>query len=305
MKYNSDVPQNTQQGIYMENGSGGFLADLTFVGGNIGAYFGNQQFTTSHLVFVSSKTAAQVHWDWAWTMHDFVIEGCENGLVVTGGAGGSHSTGQSLGSLILSDTIIANTPNGIITSLHAENSTSFLLQNVGFFNVRTAVTDSIQKKTLLAGGLRGELGLRQNHQQEWRGHLRQWREYSRHESQRGVDRRQERQDEAEPVHSPQAQVPYRVSWQDYEREGPRSKGRRQNRRYSCFELYSLGSSQHFKHCLLSFWVYIAKDTLRVPMGSRIIGQAWSQIMGTGSNFEDEKKPRAMVQVGRPEDPRNH
>ncbi|KAH1474347.1 hypothetical protein KXX06_005921, partial [Aspergillus fumigatus] len=29
MLYNTDVPGNTQQGIYMENGSGGFLADLT------------------------------------------------------------------------------------------------------------------------------------------------------------------------------------------------------------------------------------------------------------------------------------
>ncbi|NAW01272.1 glycosyl hydrolase family 28-related protein, partial [Salmonella sp. hn-h4] len=29
-----------------------------------------------------------------------------------------------------------------------------------------------------------------------------------------------------------------------------------------------------------FGVYIVKDTLRVPMGSRIIGQVWSQIMGT-------------------------
>ncbi|RMJ21385.1 hypothetical protein PHISP_07749, partial [Aspergillus sp. HF37] len=36
MLYNSDVPDNTQQGIYMENGSGGFLADLTFVSGNFG-----------------------------------------------------------------------------------------------------------------------------------------------------------------------------------------------------------------------------------------------------------------------------
>ncbi|SPJ75732.1 uncharacterized protein FTOL_05463 [Fusarium torulosum] len=74
--YNSEVPSNTQQGIYMENGSGGFMADLTFVGGNFGAYFGNQQFTTSHLVFVNCNTAVQVHWDWAWTIHDYVIESC-------------------------------------------------------------------------------------------------------------------------------------------------------------------------------------------------------------------------------------
>lgn len=87
----------------MENGSGGFLADLTFVGGNFGqaslllaqnfpviltfcsAYFGNQQFTTSHLVFVNCNTALQVHWDWAWTMQDYIIESCVNGMIIVGG----------------------------------------------------------------------------------------------------------------------------------------------------------------------------------------------------------------------------
>ncbi|MAD87366.1 MAG: hypothetical protein CL912_30780 [Deltaproteobacteria bacterium] len=49
------------------------------------AYFGNQQFTTSQLVFVQCATALQVHWDWAWTMQDFIIESCQRGLVVVGG----------------------------------------------------------------------------------------------------------------------------------------------------------------------------------------------------------------------------
>jgi hypothetical protein len=43
----------------MENGSGGFLEDLTFVGGKFGAYFGNQQFTTSNLIFTNCDTAVQ------------------------------------------------------------------------------------------------------------------------------------------------------------------------------------------------------------------------------------------------------
>lgn len=30
------IDAHTTQGVYMENGSGGFLADLTFVGGNFG-----------------------------------------------------------------------------------------------------------------------------------------------------------------------------------------------------------------------------------------------------------------------------
>ncbi|RSL59951.1 hypothetical protein CEP54_007051 [Fusarium duplospermum] len=85
-------------------------------------------------------------------MQDFIIEGCGSGLVVTGGAGGAHSTGQSVGSIILMDSLIANTQNGIVTSLHAENSTSLLVQNVGFFNVKTAITDSFKDRVLLDGG---------------------------------------------------------------------------------------------------------------------------------------------------------
>lgn len=39
----------TQQGIFMENGSGGFLSDIQFIGGREGFFAGNQQFTTRNL----------------------------------------------------------------------------------------------------------------------------------------------------------------------------------------------------------------------------------------------------------------
>ncbi|KAL4861531.1 hypothetical protein BDV12DRAFT_203919 [Aspergillus spectabilis] len=48
-----------------------------------------------------------------------------------------------------------------------------------------------------------------------------------------------------------------------------------------------------------FGVYVVWDTLKVPFGSRIIGQAWSQIMGKGSNFQNELEPRAVIKVGEP------
>lgn len=57
-----------------------------------------------------------------------------------------------MGSLILTYAIIANTPQGIVTSLYQENSTSLLIQNVGFFNVRDSITDDVSSKVLLAGG---------------------------------------------------------------------------------------------------------------------------------------------------------
>ncbi|KAL4861530.1 pectate lyase superfamily protein-domain-containing protein [Aspergillus spectabilis] len=142
----------TQQGIYMENGSGGFLSDLTFVGGNFGAFFGNQQSTTSHLVFVNCNTALQIHWDWAWTMQDVVIKPCTTGITIIGGAGGPMSNGQPVGSLLLTDVLISNTPTGILSSLYAENSTALLVRNTGFFNVENAIIDDVLSKTLVAGG---------------------------------------------------------------------------------------------------------------------------------------------------------
>lgn len=46
------------------------------------AYLGNQQFTTSKLVFVNCKTAVQVHWDWAWSMQAVYLRGAHwSGLI--------------------------------------------------------------------------------------------------------------------------------------------------------------------------------------------------------------------------------
>lgn len=48
-------------------------------------------------------------------------------------------------------------------------------------------------------------------------------------------------------------------------------------------------------------VYLVQGTVKVPVGSKIIGSGWSQIMGTGSYFQDASNPRVMVQVGSPGD----
>lgn len=44
--------------------------------------------------------------------------------------------------------------------------------------------------------------------------------------------------------------------------------------------------------------YLVKDTLRVPVGCKIIGQAWPSIVAGGPNFQGEANPRPLVQVGR-------
>ncbi|KAH1736213.1 hypothetical protein KXV22_006785, partial [Aspergillus fumigatus] len=291
-------------GIYMENGSGGFLADLTFVGGNFGAYFGNQQFTTSQLVFVNCHTALQVHWDWAWTMQDYVIESCHNGLTIVGGAGGPMSNGQGVGSIILADAIIANTPNGIITSLYDENSTSFLIQNVGFFNVETAIQDSAKGQVLLAGG-------NEVLKDAWGFGMTVDNSTSAATFINGQDIPVMNRTEA--LIGPNAYVKPNL----YTRRRPRYDNLRAGEVVNVKTLGAKGDGKTDDTVVLNnilsqaanlssvvffpFGVYVIRDTLRVPVGSRITGQAWSQIMATGPKFEDMKNPHVAVQVGQPGD----
>jgi hypothetical protein len=57
---------------------------------------GNQQFTASGLYFEEAETAIQIHWDWGWTMQNIVVDNCNTGLTIVGGAGGVSSLDYNL-----------------------------------------------------------------------------------------------------------------------------------------------------------------------------------------------------------------
>jgi hypothetical protein len=57
-----------------------------------------------------------------------------------------------VGSLLLTNAIIANTLTGILSLLYAENSTALLVQNTSFFNVEKVIVNNTLSKTLVAGG---------------------------------------------------------------------------------------------------------------------------------------------------------
>ncbi len=50
-----------------------------------------------------------------------------------------------------------------------------------------------------------------------------------------------------------------------------------------------------------FGIYLVKSTIAIPVGSRIVGQVWSQIMGTGPMFQNMSNPQIIAQVGKPGD----
>jgi glucan 1,3-beta-glucosidase len=141
---------NKQQGIFMDNGSGGFMSDLTFNGGNYGMFLGNQQFTTRNLVFNDCQTAIYMNWNWAWTFKSVKINNCEVGLNMS-----TSPSNQTVGSVLMLDSKLTNTPTGIVTAWTQKSipvgGGDLILDNVDFSGSKVAVA-GYDGKTILTGG---------------------------------------------------------------------------------------------------------------------------------------------------------
>lgn len=132
-------------------GSGGFLTDLTFNGGGIGASVGNQQFTMRNLVFNNCATAIKNGFSWTWVYQGISINNCQVGLDLSNGGADNLQNGA----ITLLDSSITGTPVGIITGFSSTSQPptggSLILENVALTNVPIAI-QSIGGGTLLAGG---------------------------------------------------------------------------------------------------------------------------------------------------------
>jgi glucan 1,3-beta-glucosidase len=141
---------NKQQGIFMDNGSGGFMSDLTFNGGNYGMFLGNQQFTTRNLTFNGCQTGIFMNWNWAWTFKSVNINNCEVGLNMS-----TSPSNQTVGSVLMLDSKLTNTPIGIVTAWTQKSipvgGGDLILDNVDFSGSKVAVA-GVDGKSILAGG---------------------------------------------------------------------------------------------------------------------------------------------------------
>ncbi len=131
----SQAPGDHHTGIFMEEGSGGFLNDLVFYGGEYGAQFGNQQYTMRNLTFFNSGTAIQQIWNWGWTYKTINVYNCGVGI---------NMTGPVIAGVTLIDSVFANTSIGIATgrapaTQKDPGAGSLILENVVFDNVGDAV----------------------------------------------------------------------------------------------------------------------------------------------------------------------
>jgi hypothetical protein len=127
------------------------MTDLVFNGGKYGAFLGSQQFTSRNMTFNNCKTAIFMNWNWLWTFSDLKINNCGVGIDMANGGG----TGQTVGSVLLVDSQIVNTPVGILTAYsptQVGTNGSLIIDNVDFTqNVPVAVQNSLSQAPLLGG----------------------------------------------------------------------------------------------------------------------------------------------------------
>ncbi|KEF56629.1 glucan 1,3-beta-glucosidase [Exophiala aquamarina CBS 119918] len=145
---------NKQQGIFMDNGSGGLMTDLVFNGGNYGAFLGNQQFTTRNMTFNGCNTAIFLNWAWIWTLKSLTIDQCDVGVDMSNLA---NSTNQTVGSVLILDSIMSNTGVGVLTSYNATSQPAtggtLIMHHVDLRTTRVGVVGANGVDQILPGSL--------------------------------------------------------------------------------------------------------------------------------------------------------
>lgn len=284
-----------QQGIFMDNGSGGFMSDLVFNGGNYGAFLGNQQFTSRNWTFNNCNTAIFMNWNWAWTMKSVTINNCGIGLDISNGG----PTAQNVGSVILMDSVISNTPIGIKTSFSTSGSTpvtggTLVVDNVNFSSNCPVAIQSYSGSTVLAGNQKIAL---------WR----EGKEYT------GTSGSRVQATAAAPS-KPAALLA--SSGYFYERSKP------QYASYAASAFVSVKNSKYgakgdgstddtaaiqaamndvgkdsTKILYFDHGAYVVTSTIQVPANIKMTGEIWPLIMAKGSFFASETSPQPVFNVG--------
>lgn len=293
----------------MDNGSGGFMTDLTFNGGNYGAFLGSQQFTTRNMTFNNCNTAIFMNWNWLWTFKSLSINNCGVGIDMANGG-----LNQTVGSVLLQDTTFTNTPKGVLTAYgngsNPPTGGTLIIDNVDFTGCQAAVV-SPAGTVILAGGSKVA---------SWaQGHIYTTGSVADApsatttcavtaatsasvqgpltapskpacllDSTGAIFERSKPQYETVPA----------SSFLSVKSAGAKGDGTTDDTAAIQAVLNAATSSQvvYFDH-----GAYLISNTIKVPANIKITGEIWPLIMASGSAFSDQTKPTPMFQVGQPGD----
>ncbi|KAJ7184277.1 exo-beta-1,3-glucanase [Mycena filopes] len=289
----STAANTAHQGIWMENGSGGFLGDLVFNGGKFGMWVGNQQFTVRNVTVNNAQTAIFGSWNWGWTFQGVTISNCQVGFDLSTGGGASA---QTVGAESIIDAVVTNTPIFVRTSSASGGKLigagSLVLNNIKLTNVPTAV-GVVGGAVVLAGGTTTIAAWAQGNVytgSSATGKFTQGTIPAVTKPAALLDSSGKIFGRTHPQYAAYA-VSQFVSVRD---QGAKGDGKTDDTAAlkAIFAAYA--------GCKIIFFdagTYVVTSTLQIPAGTQIVGEAWSVIAGKGAAFQNSNSPQPVVQVG--------
>ncbi|KAF2153724.1 glycoside hydrolase family 55 protein [Myriangium duriaei CBS 260.36] len=308
--YASTDSASTQMGMFTENGSSGFMSDVSFSGGQYGLYGGNQQYTVRSFRFDGQHTAAIcLIWDWGWTWSDLYIQNTPTAILIINP---DLPHGQQAGSTYIMDSAFHNVFYAISATAMKKTileSSVIALDNCVFGNVLEMVhfDDGTNVPVPSSGTVDFENF----------GNVQAW----------GVTLPGFSTGNTLPIRHPSSPL---IDPSDMSRSGVpnpiRPRYFRKSRpQYSTLPASSMlnvknygakgdgvtDDTQAIRNALKDATYdnviyfpagsYIITSTIVIPKVCRITGRVWSQLVAKGSAFSQLGNPTPMIKVGNPGD----
>ncbi|KAJ6577078.1 glycoside hydrolase family 55 protein [Mycena sp. CBHHK59/15] len=287
----SQASGNKHQGIFMENGSGGFMAQLSFNGGAFGMWISNQQFTIHDVTITNAATAIYQLWDCTSNSN------CGVGFDLN--TGGLTLATQTASSVTILDSSISGTPIGVRTDTTQTNALggSIFLQNVKFDgSVSKGLVDS--SGNVILGGNQVVDQFVQGNVYSGTGTTPTYTQKIRTGPSIPSGLIDSSTGDIYFRTRPQYQTFATSQFTSVKSNGAKGDGKTDD-------------TQAIQNILNEYWgcsiiyfdagTYLVSDTIVIPTGSYVVGEFWSTILASGSKFSDASNPKAVIQVGNPGD----
>ena len=285
----SDAPGTQHQAIFIENGSGGFMNDLTFHGGLNGLAVGNQQFTMRGLTFNNCVTGITQIWDWGWTYKSLTFNNCTTAINIT--AGGSAA--QTVGSITLLDSAINDAQVGIATAFDSTSQPatagSLIIDNVALNNVPVAVLGP--SGTVLAGGTTTIAGFGQGHSYTPNGPTSIEGPITPFTRPSSLLVNGAYYEASKPLY---ATTPL-ASIASVRSGGAKGDGTTDDTASLQKTIDAAAAASQI--VFFDAGTYKVTSTLTFPPNSKLVGESYSVIMSSGAFFNDATNPQPVVKVG--------
>ncbi|EPS26403.1 putative endo-beta-1,3-glucanase [Penicillium oxalicum 114-2] len=275
-------------GINIIAGSTIAVTDVIITGGAVGIINSNQQVNFKNVRFVGCRTAFEAAGGWTVLLQGALFDTCGTGV---------NMTTNALGSLVILDS--SSTNSGPLIRFHdssrdtGKQNSQFLIQNLDYTSVNPIAVDASGATRLNAT----------SHVDTWVWGTMVPGTYNAGGS--WVTKRPEALLDSNRYFT-KAQPSY-AGYSDVEVINVKTvadhvvKGDGVTDDTEALNAILAQNADDCKITYIPFGVYKVSDTIFIPLGSRIVGEAWSVISAYGDSFKNSSEPRPVVKVGNPGD----